>query len=103
LFQGFGCSPPVTPENLPVGSPSNTTSSNHLIHHKVSQISALKPKVSEIYSHSSDDGYKKVGILLSKGVNCGKDVWQGSKGGLFIYNSNNNKSYISKTREIDFF
>ncbi len=95
----------VTPENIPLENPTNSSSSNHFtpIRHRLSQFSALKPKVPEIYLNSSDDGNKKVGMLLSKGVNYGRDVWQGPKGGFFYYNSNNNKSYISKTREINFF
>jgi len=56
-----------------------------------------------MYPHTCDNGNKKVGILLSKGVNYGKDVWQGSKGGLFFYNSNNNKSYTSNLGAIRFF
>jgi hypothetical protein len=93
-------SPPATPPSL--------VNSDHLSQtvtlSSPKRHAAIKPVLieDEIYPHGNKKNYKKVGMLISKGVNFGRDVWEGPLGGLFYYNSNNNRSTIANKGSIKF-
>jgi hypothetical protein len=91
-------SPPATPVSLVNSDRHSQTVTLS------SPLAAIKPvlQVDEIYPHGNKKNYKKVGMLISKGVNFGRDVWEGPLGGLFYYNSNNNRSSIPNKDSIKF-
>ena len=45
---------------------------------------------------------REVGTYNGTGINCGKGVYEGPRGGLYFYNNNHNKSYVIEDL-VDFF
>ena len=56
-----------------------------------------------IYPHGNKKGYDAVGVLMGKGINCGRIVWEGPLLGLFFYNGAGNRSNITDKKLIKYF